>query len=106
MGVAFAALGDQVAAALAERIVGVVANFAAGNVGHLLVEQGCERAQDAALGLAAQAEQDEVLPGKNGVDDLRDDRVFIADDAGEEGLVRLKARDQVGAHLIFDVAGF
>ena len=56
-----AALGDQVAAALAERLVGIVANLAAGDVGHLLVEQRGERAQDAALGLAAQAEQNEVL---------------------------------------------
>ena len=100
-----AALGDEVAAALAERVVGVVANFAAGDVGHVFVEQRGERAEDAALGLAAQAEQDEVLPGENGVDDLRDDRVFVADDAGEERLVRLQAGDEVRAQFILDVAG-
>ncbi len=79
------AVGDESAAALAEGMVGVVADFAAGDVGGVLVEQCGERAEDAALGLAAEAEQDEVLPGEHGVDDLRDDGVFIADDAGEDG---------------------
>ena len=55
----------------------------------LLVEQVDERAQDAALRLAAQAEQDEVVPRQDRVDELRDDRVVVADDAGEE---RLAAR--------------
>ncbi len=83
-GSGVSALGNEVAAALAERHVRIVADLAAGDVGHLLVEQRGERAQDAALGLAAQPEQDEVLFRKDGVDDLRDDRVFVADDAGKE----------------------
>ena len=62
-------------------------------------------AQDAALGLAAQAEQDEILPRQNRVDDLRNDCVFKADDAGEERLLRLEPGNQVGAHLVFDAAG-
>ena len=72
----------------------------------LLVEQRGEGAQDAALGLAAQAEQDEVLPRENGVDDLRNDGVFVADDAGEERLSSLQARDQVLAHFVFHAARF
>ena len=96
-----AALRDQVAAALAERPIGIVANLAAGDVGHLLVEQGGERAQDAALRLSAKAEQDEVLPRENGVHDLRNHRVFKADDAGKERLARLQTGDEVrsAAHL-------
>ena len=86
MAYVVAALGDEVAAAPAERAVGIVANLAAGDVGHVFIEQGGERAQDAALRLSAKAEQDEVLPRKNGVHDLRNHRVFIADDAGEERL--------------------
>ena len=50
------------------------------------VEQGGEGAEDARLGLAAEAEEDEVVLGEDGVDDLGDDGVFVADDAGEEGL--------------------
>ena len=34
-----AALGDEVAAALAERTVGIVADLAAGDIGHVLIEQ-------------------------------------------------------------------
>ena len=68
--------------------IGIVANLAAGDVGQLLVEQRGERAQDAALGLAAQAEQDEVLLRQDGVHDLRNDGVFVADDAGKERFPR------------------
>ena len=51
------------------------------------VEQGGEGAEDARLGLAAEAEQDEVVAGEDGVDELGDDGVVVADDAGEEGCV-------------------
>ena len=67
---------DQVAATLADRAVRIVANLAAGDVWQLLIEQGRQRAQDAALRLPAQAEQDEVLPRENRIDDLRNDGVF------------------------------
>ena len=42
---------------------------------------------------------------EDGVDDLRNDRVFVADDAGEERFVRLQAGDEVRAHLVFHAAG-
>jgi hypothetical protein len=78
--------GDEVFGELGERRVGVVAQLGAGDVRALRVEQRGERAQDARLGLAAQAEQDEVVPREHRVDHLRDDGVVIADDAGEERL--------------------
>src|SRR5580698_4177480 len=70
----------------------------------MLIEQRGERAQDAALGLPAKSEQDEVLPGENCVDDLRDDGVLVADDAGEDGLARLEPLDQIFAELVLDGA--
>ena len=86
--------------------------FGAGDVGEMRVEQRGESAQDARLRLAAQAEQDEVVPREDGVDDLRDDGVFVADDAGEErrrlvaaGAGRAQAGDEVLAELVFDAAG-
>jgi len=100
-----AAFGDEFAAALAYRVVGVVADFTAGDVGETLVEQAGEGAEDAAFGLAAKAEEDEVLLGEDGVDDLRDYGVFIADDAGENGLAGLQEGDEVAAHLVFHGAG-
>ena len=58
--VAFA--GDARPARGAERRQRVVVDLAAGHDRNLFVEQIDQAAQDAALGLAAQAEQDEVVP--------------------------------------------
>ncbi len=100
-----AALGDQVAAALADGVVGIVANLAPGDVGQALVEQGGESAQDAAFCLSAQAKQDEVLPREDRIHNLRNDGVFIADDSRKDGFAGLQARDQVAPHLVLDGAG-
>jgi hypothetical protein len=69
-----------------------------------LVEQPRQRPQDAALRLAAQPEQDEVVAREDRVDDLRDDRLVVADDAGEERLPGAQPRDQVLADLVLDAA--
>ena len=97
-GVAFRL--DARAAGGAQRRQRVVVNLAARHHGNLVVEQAREGAQDAALRLAAQAEQDEIVARQHGVDDLRDDRVVVADDAGEERLSGAEAGDQVLAHLV------
>ena len=55
-----------------------------GHDGDRLVQQAGEAAEDPALRLPAEPEQDEVVPREDGVDELRDDRVVVADDAGEE----------------------
>ena len=59
-----------------------------------------ERAQDARLRLPAQAEQNEVVPRQQRVDDLRHHRVFVADDAGEQRAALTEAVEQVLAHLV------
>ena len=79
-----AAGGHQVAAALADRCVGVVVDLAARDDGHLLVEQADERAHDPALGLAALPEKDHVMAGDDGVGQLRQDGLVVADDAGQQ----------------------
>src|SRR6202035_561414 len=83
----------------------VVVELRPGEHGHLGVEQGGERAQDAGLGLAAQAEQDEVVAGEQGVDHRRDDRAVVADDAGEQRSAASQALAQVVAQLLLDRAG-
>ena len=75
-------------------------NFAAGDVGNLGVKKFDQAAQDAALGLAAQAEQDEIVARQNGVGDLRQDRFFVAVNAGEERFARFELAQQIRAHLI------
>ena len=61
-----------------------------GTTGDLLVEQIGEAAQNPALGLTAQPEQDEVVTREDRVDQLRDDGVLVADDAGKERVARLQ----------------
>ena len=41
---------------------------------------------------------------ENGVDDLRNDRVLVPDDAWEDGLLGAEAADEVLAKLILDAA--
>ena len=79
-------------------------DLAARHDGNRLVEQLGERPQDAALGLPAQAEQDEIVPRQDRVDDLRHDRVVEADDAREERRPRAEPLDQVVANLVLDAA--
>ena len=77
-------------------------DLAAGHDRNLLVEQIDEAAQDAALRLAAQAEQDEVVARQDRVDELRDDRLVVADDAGEQRLAGLQLADEVVADFLLD----
>ena len=84
----------------------IVVDLAARHDRDFVVEQPDQAAEDAALGLAAQPEQDEVVPRKDGVDELRDDRLVVADDAGEQRLARLQLADQIVADLLLDRSRF
>ncbi len=79
-------------------------DFAAAQVRHVRIEQPRKRAQDAALGLSAQSQKNEIMPGQYRVDDLRHHRIVVADDAGKDGPTAAQARDQVVAHFVFDAA--
>ena len=61
------------------RVVGVVVDLRAGHDRHPLVEQVDERADDPGLRLAPLAQQDDVVPGQDGVLELGDDRVLEAE---------------------------
>ena len=67
--------------------------------GRELVKQAREAAHDARLRLAALAEQDDVLAAEDGVGDLRQHRLVVADDAGEQGFAGANLGDEVAAHL-------
>ena len=92
--------GDQLAAALADGRIGVVVDLTAADVRRVRVEQRRECAQDAALGLSAQPEQDEVMPREDRVHDLWHYRIVEADDAREDGFLAAKFFDQVLAQLV------
>ena len=85
---AVALLADALAARRADGRERIVVDLAAGQRGHLLVEQADQEPRHARLGLAALAQEDDVLAGQHGVLDLRHDGLLVADDAGEERLRR------------------
>ncbi len=82
----------------------VVVHFAAGDDRDLLVQQRDELSQNAALRLASQAEQDEVVPRENGVDGLWHDRLLEPDDAGEDVASGFQHANEILAHLVLDRA--
>ncbi len=78
----------------------VVVHLAAGEDRDLLVEQGGQLAEDAALRLSSETQQDEVVAGEDRVDHLGDDGILVADDAGEDLLAGLQHADEVVPHLV------
>ena len=95
-----APLGKQFPATAADRAQGMVVNLATGDVRHFGVKQCDQAAQNAALGLAAQSEEDEVVARQEGVDDLRQHGFFITVDAGEQRFIRLDLAQEVRADFI------
>ncbi len=76
----------RLAAGPRDRRQGIVVDLGAGQRRDLLVEQLDKQARHARLGLAALAQEDDVLAAEDGVLDLGDDAVLEADDAREERL--------------------
>ena len=87
------------AARRAQRREWVVVNLAAWDDGDPFVEQIDESPQNAALRLAAQPEQDEIVLGENGIDELRDYSFVVPDDAREQLLARLEFPNEILADL-------
>ncbi len=56
----------------------MIVNFAAREIGHFGVEKIHQAAEDAAFGLAAQAEENEIVAREKRVDDLRQNGFFVA----------------------------
>src|SRR6185437_12612740 len=79
-----ASFGHQLAAVLRNRVEGVVVHFRARQDRDLVIQQRHELPEDPALGLPAEAEQDEVVARQQSVHELRNHGFFVADDAGEE----------------------
>src|SRR5450759_3603878 len=69
---------------------------------NLLVEETYERTQEARLRLSTQAEEDNVVPRQNRVLERGQDRLLVAEDAGEDVLAALQLLDEVVAHLVLD----
>ena len=97
-----AVLLDPAAHRAGDGVEGVLVDGGAGEDGHPLVEEVGELAGDAGFRLAAEAEQDEIVAGQQGVDDLGDDGFLVADDPLEERAVLPQSFQQVLTDLVFD----
>ena len=97
-----AVLGDEIAGVAGHRGVGVVVDLAAGNDRHPLVEQAGQGADHAGLRLAPLAEEDHVMAGQEGVLQLREDGLLVAEHAVEQRLAGGDAGNRVGADLLLD----
>src|SRR5207253_1843728 len=95
---------DQLPAAAADWRIRVVVDLASRNIGRLRVKQPGERAQDAALGLPPQSEQDEIVARQDRVYDLRHNGIVVTHDSRKYWTSLAQARHQVLAHLVFDFA--
>ena len=84
----------------ADGVIGVVVKFAAVDDGDVFVQQVDHGANQAGLGLAAFAQQDDVLAGQDGVFQLRDNGLLEADDAGEHRLFGADFGNQVAADFL------
>ena len=94
-----AVLGDEIAAAPADRCVRIVVDLAARNRRHGVVEERDQGTDESRFRLPALTEQDHVLAGKDRVLDLRDHRVVVPADAVEQLLVGAELADQVASKL-------
>ena len=97
-----ATVRDQVEAAPANWIEGMIIDLAARDDGNELVEQADQRAHDPALRLSPLPEQDDVVAGDDRVGQLRQHGVVVTHDAGEQLLARPQSGEEVAAHLLFD----
>ena len=81
-------------------VIGVVVEFAAVDDGDVFVQQVDHGADEAGFGLAALAQQDDVLAGQDGVFQLGDDGLLKANDAGEDRLLGADFGNQVAADFL------
>ena len=95
-----AVLGHEVRGELAHGCERVVVDLAPPDDGDVFVEKRRELPDNPRFGLAAEAEQDDVVPGEDRIDERGDHRLFVADDPGKEVLLRAHFPDQVGAELV------
>ena len=98
-------LFHQKPALLRDGIQGVIVHFTPCQNGELGIQELHELPVDPALRLAAEAQEDEVVPGEDGVHQLRNHRLVITHDAGEQASATLKPPGKVLSKLVFHRQG-
>src|ERR1700675_1907680 len=97
-GVAFR--GDEIAANAAQRRIRIVVDFASLHDRNMWVHEAGEVAKNPRFRLAAQAEKNEMMARKDGVDDLGYYRVVVPVQAGKERLALFHLAHQILAQLL------
>src|SRR6185437_4439804 len=92
-------VSDNVSAGARDRVERVFRDLAMREHRRRLIQQVHERADNARLRLPTFAKKYDVLSGEDGVDDVRDNRLFVTENAGKELLTCPNLRYQVFAHL-------
>ena len=100
-----ALFGHPVVAGAADGGVGVAVDFAAGHFGDGLVQQIDHTADEPRFGLPPLAQQNDILPGQDGVFQLGNHRLLKADDAGEDDFFGADFGDEVMADFLADGPG-
>ena len=95
---------DQEASFPGDRGQRVVVDLRAGENGDLRIQQRGHLAEDPALRLTPEPEEDQVLAGQDRIDELRNDRVAVSADSGKEPLPSPEPGDQVRTHFVLDRA--
>src|SRR5262249_7691571 len=99
-----ALLGERPAAVLRDRIERILVELAAGDCRDLGIEQADEHPEEARLGLAAQAEEEQVVAREDRVVERGQHGALVAVDAREGILAALDGAAQVLSKLVLDAA--
>src|SRR6476619_1543389 len=94
------AFGEQLTGIFGDGCERIVIYLAAGNDGNPLVQEAGQLTQESTLGLTPETEQNEVVSGKQCVHDVRQDGIFVADNARKQRLTRLQSPEQVTPNLV------
>ena len=95
-------LFDHQAASLTNRRVRIVVDLAAFDRRRSLVEQPYKLTQDPALSLSPKSKQDEVVTRQQRIDNLRNNRIVVTNDAWKYNFTPIEPGSQVLAQFVFD----
>jgi hypothetical protein len=77
-------------------------NLATVNVWRGFIQQTGQLPDETRFRLPAQAEEDEVVAGEDGIDHLRHHGVFVTQDAGKQRFTPLDFAHQIVSKFVFD----